>query len=78
MRALEVVVTHLSVNLNAVAQLRNRRNLPWPSVVGIARVVLDAGAAGITRALGFAVAVAEAEIAAMLAEAEAESDTTGS
>lgn len=38
----------LSVNLNAVAQLRNRRNLPWPSVTGIARVVLEAGAAGIT------------------------------
>jgi pyridoxine 5-phosphate synthase len=41
-------MTALSVNLNAVAQLRNRRNLPWPSVVGIARIVLDAGAAGIT------------------------------
>jgi pyridoxine 5-phosphate synthase len=41
-------MTALSVNLNAVAQLRNRRNLPWPSVVGIARVVLDAGADGIT------------------------------
>lgn len=41
-------MTALSVNLNAVAQLRNRRNLPWPSVVGIARVVLDAGASGIT------------------------------
>jgi pyridoxine 5-phosphate synthase len=41
-------VTALSVNLNAVAQLRNRRNLPWPSVTGMARVVLDAGAAGIT------------------------------
>ena len=41
-------MTHLSVNLNAVAQLRNRRNLPWPSVTGIARVVLDAGASGIT------------------------------
>jgi pyridoxine 5-phosphate synthase len=41
-------MTKLSVNLNAVAQLRNRRNLPWPSVTGIARVVLDAGAAGIT------------------------------
>jgi len=41
-------MTLLSVNLNAVAQLRNRRNLPWPSVVGIARVVLDAGASGIT------------------------------
>lgn len=41
-------MTHLSVNLNAVAQLRNRRDLPWPSVTGIARVVLDAGASGIT------------------------------
>ena len=41
-------MTRLSVNLNAVAQLRNRRNLPWPSVTGIARVVLDAGADGIT------------------------------
>lgn len=41
-------MTHLSVNLNAVAQLRNRRDLPWPSVTGIARLVLDAGADGIT------------------------------
>jgi pyridoxine 5-phosphate synthase len=41
-------MTHLSVNLNAVAQLRNRRDLPWPSVIGMARVVLDAGASGIT------------------------------
>lgn len=42
------MATKLSVNLNAVAQLRNRRDLPWPSVVGIARAVLDAGADGIT------------------------------
>jgi pyridoxine 5-phosphate synthase len=41
-------MTLLSVNLNAVAQLRNRRDLPWPSVVGIARIVLDAGASGVT------------------------------
>lgn len=41
-------MTLLSVNLNAVAQLRNRRDLPWPSVTGIARIVLDAGASGIT------------------------------
>jgi pyridoxine 5-phosphate synthase len=41
-------MTDLSVNLNAVAQLRNRRNLPWPSVTGIARVCLGAGADGIT------------------------------
>ena len=38
----------LSVNLNAVAQLRNRRDLPWPSVTGMARVALDAGAHGLT------------------------------
>lgn len=38
----------LSVNLNAVAQLRNRRNLPWPSVMAMARLCLDAGAEGIT------------------------------
>jgi len=41
-------MTALSVNLNAVAQLRNRRNLPWPSVTGIGRLVLEAGADGIT------------------------------
>lgn len=41
-------MTKLSVNLNAVAMLRNRREVGWPSVTGIARVVLDAGAAGIT------------------------------
>lgn len=38
----------LSVNLNAVAQLRNRRDLPWPSVVGMGRIALTAGAQGIT------------------------------
>ncbi len=41
-------MTKLSVNLNAVAQLRNRRHVPWPSVTGIARLVLQAGADGIT------------------------------
>jgi pyridoxine 5-phosphate synthase len=41
-------MTDLSVNLNAVAQLRNRRAVPWPSVTGIARIALDAGADGIT------------------------------
>jgi pyridoxine 5-phosphate synthase len=40
--------TRLSVNLNAVAQLRNRRNLPWPSVVGLGRIALEAGAHGLT------------------------------
>lgn len=38
----------LSVNVNAIAFLRNRRDVPWPSVVGIARTVLGAGAHGIT------------------------------
>lgn len=41
-------MTHLSVNLNAVAMLRNRRSVPWPSVTGMARIALDAGADGIT------------------------------
>ena len=41
-------MTHLSVNLNAIAMLRNRRSVPWPSVVGMARIALDAGADGIT------------------------------
>ena len=41
-------MTLLSVNVNAVAQLRNRRDLPWPSVVGVSRLALDAGASGIT------------------------------
>lgn len=38
----------LSVNLNAVALLRNRRDLPWPDVVGLGRIALKAGAHGIT------------------------------
>ena len=38
----------LSVNVNAIAYLRNRRNLPWPSVVDLSRVAMEAGAAGIT------------------------------
>ncbi len=38
----------LSVNLNAVAMLRNRRDLPWPSVTGIGRIALAAGAHGLT------------------------------
>ncbi|MCQ1572067.1 pyridoxine 5'-phosphate synthase [Neorhizobium galegae] len=40
--------TKLSVNLNAVAMLRNRRDLPWPSVEGLGRIALEAGAAGLT------------------------------
>jgi pyridoxine 5-phosphate synthase len=40
--------TSLSVNLNAIAMLRNRRDLPWPSVEGLGRIALQAGAAGLT------------------------------
>ena len=38
----------LSVNLNAVALLRNRRDLPWPSVTHLGRIALAAGAHGLT------------------------------
>jgi pyridoxine 5-phosphate synthase len=38
----------LSVNLNAIAMLRNRRDLPWPSVVHFGRIALAAGAHGLT------------------------------
>ncbi|PHR74908.1 pyridoxine 5'-phosphate synthase, partial [Henriciella sp.] len=37
-------MTELSVNVNAVAFLRNRRGLPWPSVVDLSRIALEAGA----------------------------------
>ena len=40
--------TSLSVNVNLVAQVRNRRNLPYPSVTRAAELCLQAGAAGIT------------------------------
>ncbi|NRG17924.1 pyridoxine 5'-phosphate synthase [Rhizobiales bacterium] len=40
--------SRLSVNVNAVAMLRNRRDLPWPSVVDMSRIALQAGAKGIT------------------------------
>jgi pyridoxine 5-phosphate synthase len=38
----------LSVNLNAIAMLRNRRDLPWPSVTGLGQIALEAGASGLT------------------------------
>lgn len=41
-------MAHLSVNLNAIAYLRNRRDLPWPNVVEMARICLENGANGIT------------------------------
>jgi pyridoxine 5-phosphate synthase len=39
---------NLSVNVNAIAYLRNRRDLPWPSLIGLSRAALLAGAHGIT------------------------------
>ena len=44
----ELMPCKLSVNLNAVAYLRNRRNVPWPDVVHLGRIALEAGAAGLT------------------------------
>ena len=41
-------MTALSVNVNLVAQVRNRRNLGYPSVTRAAEICLQAGAAGIT------------------------------
>ena len=41
-------MTRLSVNVNKVATLRNTRTIGIPSVTRIARICLDAGAAGIT------------------------------
>lgn len=38
----------LSVNVNAIALLRNRRDLPWPNVAHLAKIALEAGAHGIT------------------------------
>lgn len=42
------MAARLSVNLNAIALLRNRRDLPWPSVTRFGRIALEAGAAGLT------------------------------
>lgn len=41
-------MTKLSVNINKVATLRNTRALGIPSVVGLSRIALQAGAHGIT------------------------------
>ncbi len=41
-------MTTLSVNVNAIAMLRNRRDLPWPDLESLARIALEAGASGIT------------------------------
>ena len=40
--------TQLSVNINAIAMLRNRRDLPWPSLVHLGRIALESGAHGLT------------------------------
>ena len=34
--------TTLSVNINAIAMLRNRRDLPWPSLEHLGRIALQA------------------------------------
>ena len=44
----QLPTTQLSVNLNKVALLRNQRDIGYPGVVGAARTVLEAGAAGVT------------------------------
>lgn len=41
-------MTHLSVNVNKIATLRNTRALNIPNLVSLSRIALDAGAAGIT------------------------------
>ncbi len=41
-------MTHLSVNLNKVALLRNQRDVGYPSPVEMAALVIDAGAHGVT------------------------------
>lgn len=41
-------LTALSVNVNLVAQIRNRRPLSFPSVTGLSSTALEAGAHGIT------------------------------
>ena len=38
----------LSVNVNAIALLRNRRDLPWPDLRELGRIALEAGAGGLT------------------------------
>ncbi len=38
----------LSVNVNAIAYLRNRRHVSWTSVVDLSRIAMQSGASGIT------------------------------
>jgi len=44
----EVMPAQLSVNLNAIAMLRNRRDLPWPDLRHFGHLALAAGAYGLT------------------------------
>jgi len=41
-------MTKLSVNLNKVALLRNQRDIGYPSVIEHAKIILEAGAHGLT------------------------------
>jgi pyridoxine 5-phosphate synthase len=45
---LRAMPAKLSVNINAIAYLRNRRDLPWPSLINLGRIALQAGAHGLT------------------------------
>ena len=38
----------LSVNVNAIAYLRNRRHVPWPDLASLGLIALEAGAVGLT------------------------------
>jgi len=41
-------MTKLSVNVNAVAYLRNRRDVGWPDLLEVAEIIMQAGAHGLT------------------------------
>jgi pyridoxine 5-phosphate synthase len=43
-----IMTARLSVNINAIAYLRNRRDLPWPDLINLGRIALKAGAHGLT------------------------------
>ena len=42
------MVCKLSVNVNAIAYVRNRRTVPWPDLLHLGRIALEAGAVGLT------------------------------
>jgi pyridoxine 5-phosphate synthase len=44
----DIVTCKLSVNVNAIAYLRNRRTVPWPDLQHLGRIALEAGAVGLT------------------------------